>query len=840
MQIFETNNGKDFEESDISDEEEYYEEEEDDVIMIKSNERIISGSNREEESSLQMSETKSDFVEKSSTKSQTQLFHACHIDEKKTSNQEENVEPLLSRKTTAESPFEYLIPEGVSGEEKDFYNKLFTWMKDHGGLPNKIPIMGFKTLDLYNLYIQVTQQGGFDEVNRKVTSNAFDGLWVSIFRKLRNYKSTITNSAVRLRKYYQKYLLAYERAHFVPPPSSDIVFNEDVKKSPKQKRSPSIDHDNKNIVTNTGLISSINNVNNSNLSVGNTSTGSHSSHNSTNEHNSKNFVSPKNTSNTSPNQSNDTIEGIADDFTPVILRFFAKESDQQLQSLISHSKRNSDGRFASIHASITQANSAIIIPTPMEDLYTLEEANQSIRNGTHTAEQILYTSNKFPVLEIHAKVNNHSPTGRAILSELPLQQTVNTFGQLLYFLIPPITRKPGVKTEKKMNSKDYVERGELVHWEEGGAVCLPWGKTGVSQEEEEEQEVLIIKDLDGKCKLVEACTIFGRCERLGCTKYEVNGDGLIVSREGLDAFAELDHIKDGYLVLMHYDDGIPYQSHTLPLHERPILQPSPPQQNKKHVVNNHSQHESTVPVSNGVNHISNKMHEEQANTTSNNIPAIAPINITGSNSIKRRRRKNFAEEERPNKQMKLSTPTSPMIVPSNSLSTKQNTPSPQQVPHSSLQSQSSSSPIIDSNRKHKKHNVIPSAAPLPSNFKEVIVGDTDVENGGKTYNVVIKYKYEGEREDDSRLLKRQFQFLSDAKKSPEINGKNIMHLLKQDHVDVDQMEEVRYYEYGSDDDSSGWVLMGDSYRCRLNGDKAKDNGKTKIKLQLKPTFEKTA
>jgi hypothetical protein len=121
--------------------------------------------------------------------------------EKKSSNllEDEEIEVEIKK----------LIPN-MSTKKKDFYRKWYKFMESIQEVPEKLPVMGFKPLDLYNLYYLVISQGGYGQVIKLQG----EGIWIKIFKKIDNYKSTITNSSVRLKNYYQKYLLQFELKYF--------------------------------------------------------------------------------------------------------------------------------------------------------------------------------------------------------------------------------------------------------------------------------------------------------------------------------------------------------------------------------------------------------------------------------------------------------------------------------------------------------------------------------------------------------------------------------------------------------------------------------------------------
>jgi hypothetical protein len=97
----------------------------------------------------------------------------------------------------------HLLPN----EERDrklFIQELNKFMVDIGKPLSKIPIMGYKELDLFQLFKEVNAFGGFNEVVKNV------GTWSKIWKKLANFDPSITDSSFRLKKNYERYLLEYE------------------------------------------------------------------------------------------------------------------------------------------------------------------------------------------------------------------------------------------------------------------------------------------------------------------------------------------------------------------------------------------------------------------------------------------------------------------------------------------------------------------------------------------------------------------------------------------------------------------------------------------------------
>uniref|UniRef100_A0A4W3HTP3 AT-rich interactive domain-containing protein 3 n=1 Tax=Callorhinchus milii TaxID=7868 RepID=A0A4W3HTP3_CALMI len=85
---------------------------------------------------------------------------------------------------------------------KEFLDDLFTFMQKRGTPVNRIPIMAKQVLDLYMLYMLVTEKGGLVEVINKK-------LWREITKGL-SLPTSITSAAFTLRTQYMKYLYPYE------------------------------------------------------------------------------------------------------------------------------------------------------------------------------------------------------------------------------------------------------------------------------------------------------------------------------------------------------------------------------------------------------------------------------------------------------------------------------------------------------------------------------------------------------------------------------------------------------------------------------------------------------
>eukprot|EP00188_Purpureofilum_apyrenoidigerum_P004418 Plantae.Rhodophyta-Purpureofilum_apyrenoidigerum.ctg4997.p1 GENE.Plantae.Rhodophyta-Purpureofilum_apyrenoidigerum.ctg4997~~Plantae.Rhodophyta-Purpureofilum_apyrenoidigerum.ctg4997.p1 ORF type:complete len:335 (-),score=54.52 Plantae.Rhodophyta-Purpureofilum_apyrenoidigerum.ctg4997:123-1127(-) len=92
----------------------------------------------------------------------------------------------------------------------NFYHDLHEFMASIGQAIQRLPTLGFKELDLWVLYKEVTKRRGVDAVIAKKQ-------WKEIADAL-NLPASCTDSGFRLRLHYVKYLEPFERAHFTPPP----------------------------------------------------------------------------------------------------------------------------------------------------------------------------------------------------------------------------------------------------------------------------------------------------------------------------------------------------------------------------------------------------------------------------------------------------------------------------------------------------------------------------------------------------------------------------------------------------------------------------------------------
>jgi len=78
-------------------------------------------------------------------------------------------------------------------------------------------------------------------------------------------------------------------------------------------------------------------------------------------------------------------------------------------------------------------------------------------------------------LEVMAQLNQ-SQTAQLIWNHLPISSRINTWGEEIYFPIP-------VRAGEE-NPQEVVREGDLGYWPPGEALCIFFGQTPISTQEE--------------------------------------------------------------------------------------------------------------------------------------------------------------------------------------------------------------------------------------------------------------------------------------------------------------------------------------------------------------------
>eukprot|EP00794_Sanderia_malayensis_P020215 gene20215-22191_t len=117
----------------------------------------------------------------------------------------------------------------TSPEEEEFLTKLYALMEEQGTPIAKPPLLGYKKVNLYKLYLLVTKNGGMDEVSNQ-------SKWRSVYIEM-GLTNPPTTASYNLRNFYKRYVYPYEELERggISPSNEQATNPEPEKEAEKDK-----------------------------------------------------------------------------------------------------------------------------------------------------------------------------------------------------------------------------------------------------------------------------------------------------------------------------------------------------------------------------------------------------------------------------------------------------------------------------------------------------------------------------------------------------------------------------------------------------------------------------
>ena len=104
----------------------------------------------------------------------------------------------------------------------------------------------------------------------------------------------------------------------------------------------------------------------------------------------------------------------------------------------------------------------------------------------------------------------NTQTAKAIFNILPVEASVNRWGDEIYFPIP-------INLDAEPDAKEVVNEGDVAYWPEGSCFCIFWGRTPASKG----NEIMAASKVNVFGKVKGDAKIFGKVK---------NGDLIVLER----------------------------------------------------------------------------------------------------------------------------------------------------------------------------------------------------------------------------------------------------------------------------------------------------------------------